>query len=72
MHNLLTPSSLAFETPTAAPLALKEPVGMTPSSFNKSRVIPSSLASFFNGTRGVKPSPKDTMFASSFMGRSSL
>jgi len=32
MANVLIPSSLARETPTAAPRALKVPVGMMPSS----------------------------------------
>ena len=60
MASRVAPSSLARETPTAAPRALKEPVGSRPSSLTSSRGRPSSAPRRGAGSSGVIPSPRVT------------
>ncbi|MNZ99444.1 hypothetical protein D3C78_1187690 [compost metagenome] len=71
MASASTPSSLALDTPTAAPRALNEPVGMMPSSFSHRSSIPSSRPMRGVRSRGVKPSPRLTTLAGSRTGSSS-
>ena len=66
-----TPSSAARDTPTAAPLALNVPVGMSPSSFITSRGTPAAAPNRGSGTSGVMPSPMDTTRSGSRTGSSS-
>ncbi|GAB3878137.1 hypothetical protein GCM10029964_028360 [Kibdelosporangium lantanae] len=60
MANPVTPSSEARDTPTAAPRALKEPVGIRPSSFISNPGTSRSLPSVGIGSNGVMPSPRLT------------
>ena len=71
MAKVSTPSSLARETPTAAPRALKVPVGIIPSSFRKRWGISKWAPRFRRGRSGVIPSPREIIFFSSLTGRSS-
>ena len=50
----------ARETPTAAPRALNDPVGSSPSSLISRRATPSSAPSRGAGSSGVMPSPRVT------------
>jgi hypothetical protein len=69
--NRVTPSSFQRDTAADAPRALKVPVGFMPSSFTQSSPTPTSRAAFGTGIIGVKPSPMDTIDASSRTGSSS-
>ena len=71
MASRVAPSSRARETPTAAPRALKEPVGSRPSSLTSSRGSPSSAPSRGTGSNGVIPSPSVTTCSAADTGSSS-
>ncbi len=66
-----TPSSAALETPTAAPRALKVPVGVSPSSFIQSPGTPIDWPSRGSGKSGVMPSPRLITRRASVTGSSS-
>ncbi len=66
-----TPSSAALDTPTAAPRALKVPVGVRPSSFIQSRGTPIDWPSRGSGSSGVMPSPRLMTRLASVTGSSS-
>ena len=58
MASAVAPSSRARATPTAAPRALNEPVGSSPSSLTSSRAMPISAPSRGAASSGVMPSPR--------------
>ena len=60
MATPVTPSSAARDTPTAAPRALKVPVGVSPSSFIHSLGTPIAWPSRGRASSGVIPSPRLT------------
>jgi hypothetical protein len=65
-----TPSSFARATPTAAPRALNEPVGMSDSSFMR-MFASSARLNAGNPTSGVMPSPRLNAGSGSRTGRTS-
>ncbi len=65
------PSSRARETPAAAPRALNDPVGSSPSSLTSSRGTPSSAPSAGAGSSGVIPSPRVMTCSGAVTGSSS-
>src|SRR5215467_4742741 len=66
-----TPSSVARETPTAAPRALNVPVGIRLSSFINSCGTPSERPSRGRASKGVIPSPRLTTLAAPRTGSNS-
>ena len=71
MATPLTPSSAARDTPTAAPRALKVPVGVRPSSFIHSLGTPIACPSRGMASSGVMPSPRLTTQSAPVTGSSS-
>src|SRR6185437_1315589 len=65
-----TPSALARVTAALMPRALKEPVGLRPSSLIQKRATPNERASSGDSTSGVAPSPSETGVSPSQSGRS--
>src|ERR1700683_1867132 len=61
MATFLMPSSTHMETAQESPRALKEPVGFNPSSFTQSDSAPRRDPKRRVRSRGVQPSPRETM-----------
>src|SRR5580693_4087934 len=61
MATLRMPSSTHIDTAQESPRALKEPVGLIPSSFTHKLLAPSRLPNLRVLSRGVIPSPSETM-----------
>ena len=69
--SLVWPSSFALDTAAPRPLALKEPVGFTPSSLMYTVLRPVAFARRSALRSGVPPSPNAMMLASSMTGMTS-